>query len=181
MGWNYLSIPKLQRCSRWSLGMDKWFHPTLYNGCNYLSILCLKLNHVSKRNPRCPGKVMTAKLSMFPFGKINNHWFRQWLVAWSAPSHYLNQCWHILNWNLRNKLQWNLNRNPFIFIQENAFENVVWKMAAICLSLNVLMISNTIVSFADQTIYLKMVDEILQAILVNRSASSFHVDHRHTI
>ena len=25
-----------------------------------------------------------------------------------------------------------------MFIQENAFENVVWKMAAICLDLNVL-------------------------------------------
>ena len=23
MGWNYLSIPKLQRLHRWSLGMDK--------------------------------------------------------------------------------------------------------------------------------------------------------------
>ena len=31
--------------------MDKWFHPTLYNGCNYLSMLGLKLNHVSKRGP----------------------------------------------------------------------------------------------------------------------------------
>ena len=30
-----------------------------------------------------------------------------------------------------NKRQWNLNRNLKIFIQENAFENVVWKMAAI--------------------------------------------------
>ena len=29
-----------------------------------------------------------------------------------------------------NKLQWNLNRNLYIFIKENAFENVVWKMAA---------------------------------------------------
>ena len=27
--------------------------------------------------------------------------------------------------------QWNLNRNSFIFIAKNAFENVVWKMAAI--------------------------------------------------
>ena len=26
----------------------------------------------------------------------NHHWFRQWLVAWSAPSHYLNQCWTIV-------------------------------------------------------------------------------------
>ena len=24
MEWNYLSIPKLQRCSRWSLGMEVW-------------------------------------------------------------------------------------------------------------------------------------------------------------
>ena len=30
-----------------------------------------------------------------------------------------------------NKLQWNLNRNSYIFIQENAFENVVWKRAGI--------------------------------------------------
>ena len=28
----------------------------------------------------------------------------------SAPSHYLNQCWNIDNWNLMNKTQWNLNR-----------------------------------------------------------------------
>ena len=47
------------------------------------------------------------------------------------PSHYLNQCWNIVNWTLRNKLQWNLNRNSYIFNQENAFENVVWKMVAI--------------------------------------------------
>ena len=52
MEWEYLSIPKLQRSNRWSLGMDKWFHPTLYNGCDYLSMLGLKLIHVSKRGLR---------------------------------------------------------------------------------------------------------------------------------
>ena len=40
------SIPKLQRCNRWSLGMDKHFHATHYTVCNYLSMLGLKLNHV---------------------------------------------------------------------------------------------------------------------------------------
>ena len=30
-----------------------------------------------------------------------------------------------------NKLQWNFNRNSYILIQGNAFENVVWQMAAI--------------------------------------------------
>ena len=48
MGWNYLSIPKLQRLHRLSLGMDKLFHPTLSNRCNELSMPGLKLNHVSK-------------------------------------------------------------------------------------------------------------------------------------
>ena len=36
----------------------------------------------------------------------------------------------LVNWTPRNKLQWNVNRNSYIFIQENSFENVVWKMAA---------------------------------------------------
>ena len=35
------------------------------------------------------------------------------------PSHYLNQYWNIVNWTLENKLQWNLNKNSYIFIQEN--------------------------------------------------------------
>ena len=43
---------------------------------------------------------------------------------WTAPSHYLNQCWNIVDRTLGNKLQWNFNRNSNIFIQENAFENV---------------------------------------------------------
>ena len=30
-----------------------------------------------------------------------------------------------------NKLQWNLNRNSYIFIQENVFESVICEMAAI--------------------------------------------------
>ena len=48
-----------------------------------------------------------------------------------APSHYLNQCWNIVIWTLRNKLQRNFNWNLYIFIQENAFEHVVCEMAFI--------------------------------------------------
>ena len=29
------------------------------------------------------------------------------ILAWSAPSHYLDQSWYIVNWILWNKLQWN--------------------------------------------------------------------------
>ena len=44
---------------------------------------------------------------------------------------FLNQCWLIVIWTLRNKLQWNLNQNTKLFIHENAFENVVCELAAI--------------------------------------------------
>ena len=64
-------------------------------------MLGLKLNHVSKRGP------------------------------WMPPNHYLNQSWNVVNWILGNQLQWYLNHNSYIFIQENAFENVVWKISAI--------------------------------------------------
>ena len=61
----------------------------------------------------------------------NQHGFRYWLGAWSAPSHYQNQCWNIVNKTLRGKRQWNFNQNSNIFIQENAFESVVCEKAAI--------------------------------------------------
>ena len=51
MGWNYLSIPKLQWLPSWSLGMDEWFHPAHQNGWNHLSILGLKLIQLSKWAP----------------------------------------------------------------------------------------------------------------------------------
>ena len=41
------------------------------------------------------------------------------------------RCWTIVKLDLRKKPQWNIKRNPYILIQENAFENVVWKMSAI--------------------------------------------------
>ena len=37
--------------------------------------------------------------------------------GWSVPSHYLNQRWNIVDWTLGNKLQWNINRNSYFFIQ----------------------------------------------------------------
>ena len=56
---NNLSILKLQRLHRWSLGMGKYFHPTHHNGCNYLSILGIKLNRVRKRGHSLAGPIRT--------------------------------------------------------------------------------------------------------------------------
>ena len=44
---------------------------------------------------------------------------------------YLNQWWNIVYCTLRNKLQWNFNRNTNIFIQENVLETVVFETASI--------------------------------------------------
>ena len=61
----------------------------------------------------------------------DHHWFRQYLLAAQARSHELHQWWNIVNWTLRNKLQWNFNRNSNMFIQGNSLENVVCEMASI--------------------------------------------------
>ena len=71
MRWNYLSIPKLQQLHHWCLGMDKQFRQTFYNGCNYLSMLGLKLNHVSKRGHWGP---VTQKMLSWDFIVTFSHW-----------------------------------------------------------------------------------------------------------
>ena len=53
-------------------------------------------------------------------------------------SHYLNQCWNIVNWTLRNKFQWNFNRNSNIFIYENRMKISSAKWRSFCPCLNVL-------------------------------------------
>ena len=47
---NYLITHRLQRCNRWSLGMDEKFHSTRSNRCCYLSMLWLRLILVSERD-----------------------------------------------------------------------------------------------------------------------------------
>ena len=55
--------------------------------------------------------------------QLGHHGFRLRLVTWQAPSHYLNQCSIIVNWTLRNILQWKWMSNPNIFIKKKC----IWK------------------------------------------------------
>ena len=48
-----------------------------------------------------------------------------------GASHYLNQCWLIINKTLWNKFQCNSNKNTKLSIHENASETIVCEMAAI--------------------------------------------------
>ena len=88
----------------------------------------------------------------------------------SMSSHYLNQCWFIDSWIFRNKLQWNSNQNKKLFIQGNAFQNVICKSSelvpvsasknvickssATCPSLNVLISPLILISYMGDEICL---------------------------
>ena len=60
----------------------------------------------------------------------DQHRFRQWLVAYSAPSHNLNQCWIIINWTLRNDFQWNFDQNTNFSFKKLHLKMLSAKMAA---------------------------------------------------
>ena len=64
-------------------------------------------------------------------GKLINIGSDNGLSPGRRQANHLSLCWNIVNSTLRNKLQWNINRNWYISIQENAFENVVCEMSAI--------------------------------------------------
>ena len=54
-------------------------------------------------------------------------------------SHYLNQCWNIVNWTLRNKLKWDFNWNSNISFMQMHLKVLSGKWQPFCLGINVLM------------------------------------------
>ena len=71
-----------------------------------------------------------------PSAAYMRQWIRSALVQIIAcrllgANHYLNQCWVIVIWTLRNKLQWNFNLDTKLFIHEIASEIIICEMAAI--------------------------------------------------
>ena len=74
-------------------------------------------------------EIMVCCLTRCGIQEIHQHWFRKWFVAWSAPNHHLNLHGLLtvgLKWITVMKLELRYQT-----INENAFENVVCKMAAI--------------------------------------------------
>ena len=91
MGWIYLSIPNLQRCSPWSVVMGKYLQPTLYWACCCLSILGLNLSHVSK------GAHRVKQIHLRGVYHRVTYWvWRYWLpivTIWR----YCEKLWHIFH------------------------------------------------------------------------------------
>ena len=106
-------------------GRTRWIQytpPSNFVGRGYNeALLPIMLTHWSREMDICITLVTQP----------GHHWFRQWLGTEQAPSHYLNQCWIIVDWALRNKLQWNSKQNTKLLIHKNASENIFCKMLAI--------------------------------------------------
>ena len=86
----------------------------------------------------CPYHIFQALKSLRPSDTYMCHWSEWSLVHIMACCLFgtkplterLNQCWLVVNWILRNKLQWKRNQRLRIFIENYAFENFIYKMAS---------------------------------------------------
>ena len=97
----------------------------------------------------CIASISARSMSIYGINTIlTHHWGRVTHICGGnltiiasdnglAPSHYLNQCWNIVDWTLRNTLQWNFNGNYHISIEQNVFKRVVCEMASIFASASI--------------------------------------------
>ena len=92
-GIYYSSIPKLQRLYRWSLGMDKLFHHTLYWVCDYLSMSYVyPADHGSLWHPFIRGsRAYCISLS-------NEKHTVLFCLAWVHISEIKSRKWSLQNW-----------------------------------------------------------------------------------
>ena len=85
-------FPKLQWLHHWSLRLDKWFHPTLYWACDYISMLGLK---GAQQSVHLSYHLLTPQLVKNCLGldqTARNH-------AWYDPSKLIgNSCDLIICW-----------------------------------------------------------------------------------
>ena len=58
--------------------------------------------------------IQSRRLTYICVDELCQHWFRQWLVAWTAPSQYPIPCWNFDHFS-----------KHLIFIKQYTFENVV--------------------------------------------------------
>ena len=94
----------------------------------------------AKWRPFCPGgDELTHQgwvTCIIIISKQGHHWFRWWLITCLAPSHYLTQCCLFSIRLLKNKLQWNLNKDSDIFIIKNMCLKMYARRWPICLAPN---------------------------------------------
>ena len=112
--------------------IEKWNQNAIFSSIKFLcneNIFVVKINKIVWLLFGMSGVFSVARQSSLEL-TIQIHIRDSNLAPYSAPSHYLEQCW-LLSIEPLNKLQWNSNQNTKLFIRENAYENIVCEMAAI--------------------------------------------------
>ena len=114
-----INITKVKKQLTWKTPDPRQPSPPSYQ---YLSVGKKEISRWSEKNGIMVQLTHLPQVPHICVNELGQHWFRWWFVAFSAPSHYLNQYWVIFNWALRNKLQWNFNQNAKLFIHGNTYE-----------------------------------------------------------
>ena len=91
---------------------------------------------VLPKGPYLPCVSMAGRARLAGYPRYMRHWIRSALVqimAWRLfdAKPLSKPMLAIVNWTLRNKLQWNFKQNTRLFINKNAFENIVCEIAVI--------------------------------------------------
>ena len=141
MECHFVSIPKLQRCNRWSLGKDEKFHLILYRACDYLSMLGLKLNDVSeRRTANCREIVAQKRLHIQKlryFVEESKMWlFQRKLFTWHWMFKFCDELGDILWSDEKAFLSWPVEK-LILKPLEPAFSDNTWKV--ICQPVNLSM------------------------------------------
>ena len=103
---------------------------------SYLTCAGQDWDNLADTKPRNTANVLShwGRVTHICVGKLTNFVSDNGLLSGRRQGHYLNQCWNIVNWTLRENLQWNL----IGIIEENALKMSSTKWRPFCLSLNVL-------------------------------------------
>ena len=101
-----------------------WFQVHLWPYTRLLYLLCkLTGNIVVSINPLWPSDAIWCLWSWSTLVQVM-------ACCLTAPSHYQNQCWLIVDHTHRHNLPCNFNQMEIIFIEANVSENTVCKMFA---------------------------------------------------
>ena len=104
-------------------------NPVIFTSFLFNHNLCAALNIIIQINSLCPNDGIKHMSTLDE------------VTAWccQAPSHYLNQCWHVANDLLTNTFQWNHSQLLTFSFKKMHLKILSAKYQPFCLSLNVVM------------------------------------------
>ena len=87
--------------AKFGTGWIIYFIPRFFLACDYVSMLGLKLNHISKR----------SSVTILGLVKLGQHWLAQWVVDCLSAIPYIIKCRFIISCYSQNKFHGNLKQD----------------------------------------------------------------------